>query len=200
MRAFGEYELLSELGRSAMGVVYKARDPLIGRLVALKTITSGLKEKSGLLERFYQEARSAGSLQHPNIVTIYEFGEADGIPFIAMEYLEGENLEAIVASRPVLPLFLKLGYIVRACEALDHAHCHGVVHGDVKPGNIMVTKDGAVKVVDFGIARLTGTPREQANLMIGSRPYMSPQLYEGERADSRSDIWAVGVTLYELLA
>ena len=200
MKTLGKYELLSELGRGAMGVVYKARDPLIGRLVAVKTITSGLAEKRDLLDRFYQEARSSGSLQHPNIVTIYELGEAEGLPFIAMEYLEGESLDRIVERRPIVPLFLKLGYIVRACEALDHAHRHGVVHRDVKPGNIMVTKEGAVKVVDFGIARLIDVSRTQANLMIGSRAYMSPQLYKGERADARSDIWAVGVTLYELLA
>src|ERR1700757_4058160 len=169
-------------------------------MVAVKTITSGLVDKPELLERFYQEARSVGSLQHPNIVSIYELGQAEGIPFIAMEYLEGESLDRIVESRPVLPLFLKLGYIVRTCEALDHAHRHGVVHRDVKPANIMVTKDGTVKVVDFGIARLLDVSRTQTNLMIGSRAYMSPQLYKGERADARSDIWAVGVTLYELLA
>ena len=200
MKTLGKYELVSELGRGAMGVVYKARDPLIGRLVAVKTITTGLVDKPELLERFYQEARSAGSLQHPNIVTIYELGQAEGIPFIAMEYLEGESLDRIVENRPVLPLFLKLGYIVRTCEALDYAHRHGVVHRDVKPGNIMVTKDGAVKVVDFGIARLMDVSRTQTNLLIGSRAYMSPQLYKGERANARSDIWAVGVTLYELLA
>jgi eukaryotic-like serine/threonine-protein kinase len=200
VKTLGKYELLSELGRGAMGVVYKARDPLIGRLVAVKTITSALVGKPELLERFYQEARSAGSLQHPNIVAIYELGQAEGIPFIAMEYLEGESLDRIVESRPVLPLFLKLGYILRTCEALDHAHRHGVVHRDIKPANIMVTKDGTVKVVDFGIARLLDVSRTQTNLMIGSRAYMSPQLYKGERADARSDIWAVGITLYELLA
>jgi len=200
VKTLGKYELLSELGRGSMGVVYKARDPLIGRMVAVKTITSGLVDKPELLERFYQEARSVGSLQHPNIVTIYELGQAEGVPFIAMEYLEGDSLDRIVENRPVLPLFLKLGYIVRACAALDCAHGHGVIHRDVKPGNIVVTKEGAVKVVDFGIARLIDVSRTQSNQMIGSRAYMSPQLYKGERADARSDIWAVGVTLYELLA
>jgi hypothetical protein len=199
VKTLGKYELLSELSRGAMGVVYKARDPLLRRLVAVKTITTGLEEKPELLERFYREARSAGSLQHPNIVTIYEFGEADGIPFIAMEYVEGESLDRVVVSRAVLPLFLKLGYIVSVCEALDHAHRHGVIHRDIKPGNIMVTKEGAVKVVDFAIARLINSSRTRANLMLGSRPYMSPQMYQGERADARSDVWAVGVTLYELL-
>ncbi|MGA2096332.1 MAG: protein kinase [Candidatus Acidiferrum sp.] len=200
MQYLGKYEIISELGRGAMGAVYKARDPLIDRLVALKTITSGQSTQSNLLERFYQEARSAGALQHPNIVTIYELGHEKTTPFIAMEYLEGESLDRIIEQRPVLPLSVKLGYIVRVCDALAYAHSHNVVHRDVKPANIMVTKEGVVKVVDFGIARLTDMSMTQPNMMIGSRAYMSPQLYKGERADARSDIWALGVALYELLA
>jgi serine/threonine protein kinase len=196
----GKYEIVSELGRGAMGAVYKARDPLIDRLVALKTITAGASTQSNLLERFYQEARSAGALQHPNIVTIYELGHEKVTPFIAMEYLEGESLDKIIEQKPVLPLSVKLGYIVKVCEALAYAHAHNVVHRDVKPANIMVTKEGVVKVVDFGIARLTDMSMTQPNMMIGSRAYMSPQLYKGEKADPRSDIWAMGVTLYELLA
>src|SRR6202795_2039443 len=183
-----------------MGAVYKARDPLIDRLVALKTITGRPSAQSNFLDRFYQEARSAGTLQHPNIVTIYELGHEKNTPFIAMEYLEGESLDRIIEQHPVLPLSVKLGYIVRVCDALAYAHQHNVVHRDVKPANIMVTKEGVVKVVDFGIARLTDMSMTQPNMMIGSRAYMSPQLYKGERADARSDIWAVGVSLYELLA
>jgi serine/threonine protein kinase len=196
----GKYEIIAEIGRGAMGAVYKARDPLIDRLVALKTITGGPSAQSNLLDRFYQEARSAGALQHPNIVTIYELGHEKNTPFIAMEYLEGESLDRIIEQHPVLPLSVKLGYIVRVCDALAYAHHHNVVHRDVKPANIMVTKEGVVKVVDFGIARLTDMSMTQPNMMIGSRAYMSPQLYKGERADARSDIWAVGVSLYELLA
>ncbi len=183
-----------------MGAVYKARDPLIGRLVALKTITSGVSAQANSLERFYQEARSAGALQHPNIVTIYELGHENNTPFIAMEYIEGASLDQLIEQRQALPLSLKLGYIVRVCEALSYAHRHNVIHRDVKPANIMVTKEGVVKVVDFGIARLTDMSLTQPNIMIGSRAYMSPQLYKGERADARADIWAVGVTLYELIA
>ena len=196
----GKYEIISEIGRGAMGAVYKARDPLIGRLVALKTITSGITAQANSLERFYQEARSAGALQHPNIVTIYELGHENNTPFIAMEFIEGGSLDQLIEQRQVLPLSVKLGYIVRVCEALSYAHGHSVVHRDIKPGNIMVTKEGVVKVVDFGIARLTDMSLTQPNMMIGSRAYMSPQLYKGERADARADIWAVGVTLYELLA
>ena len=200
MQYLGKYEIIAEIGRGAMGAVYKARDPLIDRLVALKTITGAPSAQTNLLDRFYQEARSAGALQHPNIVTIYELGHEKNTPFIAMEYLEGESLDRIIEQRPVLPLSVKLGYIVRVCDALAYAHQHNVVHRDVKPANIMVTKEGVVKVVDFGIARLTDMSMTQPNMMIGSRAYMSPQLYKGERADARSDIWAVGVSLYELLA
>ena len=200
MQYLGKYEIIAEIGRGAMGAVYKARDPLIDRLVALKTITGGPSAQTNLLDRFYQEARSAGALQHPNIVTIYELGHEKNTPFIAMEYFEGESLDRIIEQHPVLPLSVKLGYIVRVCDALAYAHQHNVVHRDVKPANIMVTKEGVVKVVDFGIARLTDMSMTQPNMMIGSRAYMSPQLYKGERADARSDIWAVGVSLYELLA
>jgi serine/threonine-protein kinase len=200
VQLLGKYEIITEIGRGAMGAVYKARDPLIDRLVALKTITGGSSAQNNLLDRFYQEARSAGALQHPNIVTIYELGHEKNTPFIAMEYLEGESLDRIIEQHPVLPLSVKLGYIVRVCDALAYAHQHNVVHRDVKPANIMVTKEGVVKVVDFGIARLTDMSMTQPNMMIGSRAYMSPQLYKGERADARSDIWAVGVSLYELLA
>jgi hypothetical protein len=196
----GKYEIISEIGRGAMGAVYKARDPLIGRLVALKTITAGMTGQANSLERFYQEARSAGALQHPNIVIIYELGHENNTPFIAMEFIEGGSLDQLIEERRILPLSVKLGYIVRVCEALSFAHRHNVVHRDIKPANIMVTRDGTVKVVDFGIARLTDMSLTQPNMMIGSRAYMSPQLYKGERADARADIWAIGVTLYELLA
>ena len=200
MQRLGKYEIIAEIGRGAMGSVYKARDPLIDRLVALKTITSGVSAQANSLERFYQEARSVGALQHPHIVTIYELSHENNTPFIAMEYIEGGSLDAFIEQRIVLPLSMKLGFIVHVCEALSYAHGHNVVHRDIKPGNIMVTKEGVVKVVDFGIARLTDMSLTQPNMMIGSRAYMSPQLYKGERADARADIWAVGVTLYELLA
>ena len=200
MERLGKYEIISEIGRGAMGAVYKARDPFIERLVALKTITSNVGAQANALERFYQEARSAGTLQHPNIVTIYELGHEGNTPFIAMEYIEGDSLDRIIEHRRPLPLSVKLGYMVRVCDALSYAHRHSVIHRDIKPGNIMVTKEGVVKVVDFGIARLTDMSLTQPNMMIGSRAYMSPQLYKGERADARADIWAVGVTLYELIA
>jgi len=169
-------------------------------LVALKTITTGLAEDPALLERFYQEARSAGALEHPNIVTIYELGKEGDTPFIAMAFLEGGSLDKLIEARPALPLSQKLGYIVYVCRALEYAHKRGVVHRDIKPGNVMVTADGTVKVVDFGIARLGDTGRTQTGTLIGTLGYMSPQLIGGKTADARSDIWAVGVMFYELLA
>ncbi len=200
LKKLGKYELIEQVGRGAMGEVYKAQDPFIGRLVALKTITGALVGRPDLLERFYQEARSAGALQHPNIVTVYELGKESETPFIAMEFLEGESLESIIERRPVLTLAQKVSYIIPVCRALDYAHKRGVVHRDIKPGNVMITKDGGVKVVDFGIARLMDSSHTQTNTIIGTLGYMSPQQIRGERADERSDIWATGVMLYELLA
>src|SRR5215467_6038164 len=186
-----------------MGVVYKGRDPGIGRTVALKTLTSGLSEDPNLLKRFYTEAQSAGNLQHPNIVTIYELGQEGGTPFIAMQFLNGESLDKIIDRMPNLPLSQKLGFIVYVCRALEYAHKQTppVIHRDIKPANVMVAPDGSVVVVDFGIARLgEGTVSQSKGLLIGTLGYMSPQLFRGATGDARSDIWATGVMFYELLA
>ena len=199
LKKLGKYEIITELGRGAMGDVFKARDPHIGRLVALKTISGALVGKPDLLARFYQEARSAGTLQHPNIVTVYELGKEGDTPYIAMEYLEGESLEKVIDRRRPLLLSQKLGFIVPVCRALEYAHKRGVVHRDIKPGNVMVTTEGSVKVVDFGIARLLDASRTQTGMLIGTLGYMAPQQIQGEHADERSDIWAVGVMFYELL-
>jgi eukaryotic-like serine/threonine-protein kinase len=168
-----------------MGEVYKARDSVINRLVALKTITNTLAHNKDLLERFYQEARAAGTLQHPNIVTIFELNKEGETPYIAMEFLEGESLERIISRKPTLSISEKLGYVVPVCRALDYAHKRGIVHRDVKPANIMATSDGTVKVVDFGIARLVDAGLTQTNMLIGTIAYMSPQQIQGERADER---------------
>jgi serine/threonine protein kinase len=199
VQKLGKYEILAELGHGAMGVVYQARDPFLGRLVALKTINSNLVDRPDLLERFYQEAQSAGKLQHPNIVTIFELGQEKDTPFIAMEYLDGESLEKTIVRQSDLPLALKVGYIVRICQALEYAHKNRVVHRDIKPGNIMVNSEGVVKVVDFGIARLVDFSRTHTNMMIGTPAYMAPELFRKKKADERTDIWAVGVTFYELI-
>lgn len=199
LKKLGKYEVIEILGRGAMGEVYKAQDPLIGRLVALKTITNGLAGRPDLLERFQQEARSAGTLQHPNIVTVYELGQEGETPFIAMEFLEGESIESLIERRPVLSIAEKLNYVIPVCRALNFAHKRGVIHRDIKPANVMITKEGRIKVVDFGIARQIDSNVTQTDAIIGTLAYMSPQQIRGERADERSDIWATGVMLYELL-
>ncbi len=203
MNKLGKFEILGKIGQGAMGVVYKARDPFIDRVVALKTLTTGINEDPHHLKRFYSEARSAGSLRHPNIVTIYELGHEGDTPFIAMQFLSGESLDRIIDRMPALPLSQRLGIVVYVCRALDYAHRQSppVIHRDVKPGNVMVAPDGSVFVVDFGIARLgDSTVSQSKGLLIGTLGYMSPQLFRGKTADARSDIWATGVMFYELLA
>jgi serine/threonine-protein kinase len=199
LKKLGKYEIIEELGRGAMGVVYKARDPLIGRLIALKTITAGLADNQELLQRFYREAQSAGGLQHPNIVTVHDLGEENQTPYIAMEFIEGTSLESIIQKKAPLPLSQKVGHIVQVCRGLGYAHQRGVVHRDIKPANIMLTNEGVVKIVDFGIARVMAASKTQSGLFIGTVAYMSPEQVRGEHVDGRSDIWSVGVMFYELL-
>ena len=196
----GKYEILAELGQGGMGVVYKARDPFIGRLVALKTIAPELVSDKEILERFKREAQSAGTLQHPNIVTIYDLGEADGLPYIAMEFVEGESLQSIINRRARIPLAAKLKLVQQFCEGLAHAHKYGFVHRDVKPANILVTHDGNVKVVDFGIVHLDSANITKTGTFLGTIHYASPEQINDGHVDSRSDLWSVTCVMYEFIA
>ena len=197
-RHIGRYEIIGEIGRGGMGVVYRGEDKLIGREVAIKTLTEATPE---LRERFYVEARS-GILNHPNIVTIYELGEHEGNPFIAMEFLPGEPLDKILRERARLPLLESLSIVEQICAGLGFAHSHGLVHRDVKPANVIVLPDGRVKIVDFGIARLVDrdTRLTKSDALMGTFHYIAPERLKGEVSDGRADIWSTGIMLYEMLS
>lgn len=191
----GKYDVLRLIGRGGMGVVYEALDPKLERHVAIKMI---LGATPGLLARFDREARSTGSLQHQNIVTIYEFGDQEGSPYLVMEYLEGMSLDAAISSGRTLSLATKLSICVDVCNGLNYAHDRGIIHRDIKPGNVMLVEDGNVKIVDFGIARIgdTGISRTE---IVGSLHYMSPEQFQSQPLDRRTDIFSTGVVLYQLL-
>jgi len=198
----GRYEVLGELGQGAMGVVYKAKDPLIDRVVAIKTINLGLAtdEKEEYEGRFYQEAKAAGRLNHPNIVTIYDVGKSGDVAYIAMELLEGRELRDIMNEGALLPVDQVLNIVAQVAQGLAYAHEHEIVHRDVKPSNIMVIRDGHVKITDFGIARMASSSvRTQTGMVLGSPKYMSPEQVMGKSIDQRSDIFSLGVMLYEML-
>ena len=191
----GKYDVLRLIGRGGMGVVYEALDQRLDRHVAIKMI---LGATPGLLARFDREARSTGSLQHQNIVTIYEFGDQDGSPYLVMEYLEGMSLETAISSARSLSLATKLSICIDVCNGLNYAHDRGIIHRDIKPANVMLLEDGSVKIVDFGIARIgdTGISRTE---VVGSLHYMSPEQFQSQPLDRRTDIFSTGVVLYQLL-
>ncbi len=183
-----------------MGIVYRAKDPYLDRLVAIKIMTINTTEYPDLLDRFFREAKATASFQHPNIVTVYELGEHEGSPFLAMQYLEGSSLDALIRSRQNLPLVQKLDIIIQVCRGLAYAHQLKVIHRDIKPGNIIVLKDGNVKIVDFGIARIGDTNFTRTGQFLGSLNYMSvEQLNEKLQVDPRTDVYSTGVVLFQLL-
>src|SRR5580658_8920258 len=200
----GRYEISGELGRGAMGVVYKAIDPVIGRTVAVKTIKlseegTGLSRPE-LLTRFQTEARAAGLLTHPNIVVVFDAGEEDGLYYITMELVEGKSLQAHLDGGQAFALPRVLRIMEQTCSALQFAHERNVVHRDIKPANIMLTADDTVKVTDFGTAKILqfGTMQQTAHVM-GTPSYMSPEQVKGRAVDGRSDIFSLGVLLYEMV-
>ena len=198
----GRYEIIGELGQGAMGFVYKAKDPLIDRIVAVKTINLGLAldYKEEYEGRFYQEAKAAGRLSHPNIVTVYDVGKSGDVAYIAMEFLQGRELRDILDEKVHLPIDQVLDIVIQVLRGLAYAHEHGIVHRDIKPSNIMVVRDGLVKITDFGIARMeSSSVRTQTGMVLGSPKYMSPEQVLGKSIDQRSDIFSVGVMLYEML-
>ncbi len=193
------YRILEKLGEGGMGVVYKAHDSTLDRLVALKFLPSHLTSESSEKERFYHEARAASSLNHPNITTIYEICEHDKNVFLAMEYVEGETLK-VLASRSMLPLTQVLDVAMQIADGLATAHEKGIVHRDIKSDNIMITPKGKVKIMDFGLAKLKGVTRlTRAGSTLGTAAYMSPEQARGEEVDHRTDIFSFGVVLYELI-
>jgi serine/threonine-protein kinase len=199
----GRYKVLKEIGRGAMGVVYLGKDPTIQRFVAIKTMRLDTIDDADKLQevkaRFFREAESAGRLSHPNIVTIYDAGEEHDLGFIAMEMLEGTTLKHWSRKPNLLPLDRIIPTLSTVAEALDYAHQHGVVHRDIKPANIMLTKDHMVKVMDFGIAKMGSSTKTQTDLVLGTPTYMSPEQIAGKMVDGRSDIFSLGVVMFELL-
>ncbi|MFQ5995592.1 MAG: CHASE2 domain-containing serine/threonine-protein kinase [Acidiferrobacterales bacterium] len=201
----GRYEVEKEIGKGAMGTVYLGRDPKINRVVAIKTMALSEefedKELDKAKGRFFREAETAGRLSHPNIVTIYDAGEEQDLAYIAMEFLEGKDLTHYIKSKGRLPSKFVLKLVGRVADALDYAHKQGVVHRDIKPANIMYNeKDRSVKVTDFGIARITASSRTKTGVILGTPSYMSPEQLAGKKVDGRSDLFSLGVTMYELLA
>jgi eukaryotic-like serine/threonine-protein kinase len=203
---FGRYEIEKELGRGTMGVVYEARDTILGRPVALKTISLAFTAAAGadrvsFERRFIEEARAAGALSHPNIVIVYDVGtepETQNL-FMALEYLRGRTLEWVLAQGPPMPWTDAVNIVTRLADALRHAHTQGVVHRDIKPANIMILESGEPKLMDFGVAKLDASQLTAGGQILGSPSYMSPEQAAGERVDSRSDVFALGAVLYEML-
>jgi eukaryotic-like serine/threonine-protein kinase len=199
-RTLRQYTIEARLGRGGMGVVYRARDTNLDRPVALKFLRPTLSAGPAAKKRFLVEARAAAAIDHPNICTVYEVGEADdGAPFIAMAYYEGETLKEKL-SRGKLPIGDAVDYVAQTAEGVRAAHACGVLHRDVKPGNVFITRAGVAKLLDFGAAKKVTLERTTGDAVIGTVGYMSPEQLRNEPVDARTDIWSLGAVLYEALA
>src|SRR4249919_172864 len=202
LEKIGRYKVLERVGKGGMGVLYRGFDPVLDREVAIKLMLADFSEDAEQMRpRFYREARAAAKLNHRNIVTIFEFAEESNVPYIVMEFLRGSPLGARLHAQPPLTLDDKLNIVAQLCDGLAYAHEQGVVHRDVKPDNVFLLEDGTVKLLDFGIAKLTSSTLTRQGDVLGSASYMSPeQVSGGESVDGRADIFSTGVVLYELLA
>jgi serine/threonine-protein kinase len=199
---FGRYEVVSELGRGAMGVVYRATDPVLGRTVAIKTINLSIDpdERAEYEARFNQEAKAAGSLNHPAIVTIYDLGRTENLAYMAMEFIDGRELKDLIGNGQPLPAAQAISIAAQVAEGIAYAHQRGVVHRDIKPANIMVLANGMAKLTDFGIARIQRSDvKTRTGVLLGSPKYMAPEQVLGQAIDHRADIFALGIVLYEAL-
>ncbi|HWH52558.1 MAG TPA: serine/threonine-protein kinase, partial [Gemmatimonadaceae bacterium] len=196
----GKYEVERLVGEGAMGVVYRATDPVLNRPVAIKVMSDALAQDTDLRERFLREARAAGSLQHPNVITIYDFGEVDGHPYIAMEFVAGSDLEELLARHVPLTVDHALDLMTGVLQGLGYAHKRGIVHRDVKPANIRVDDEGKARLMDFGVAHLTSSSMTRTGVMLGTPSYMAPEQIVGEKIGPATDIFSVGAVLYELLS
>ncbi|GLC24513.1 serine/threonine-protein kinase [Roseisolibacter agri] len=195
----GKYQILGLVGEGAMGAVYRALDPVLQRPVAIKVMSDAVAREQELRERFLREAQAAGSLQHPNVVTIYDFGEVDGHLFIAMEFLDGEDLEALLAKQTALSLSSKLGIAIDVLGGLSYAHRRGIVHRDIKPANIRITDDERAKIMDFGVAHLTSQKMTRTGMTMGTPNYMAPEQVTAGPIGAHTDVFSLGAVLYELL-
>jgi serine/threonine-protein kinase len=200
MATFGRYEILDKLGEGAMGVVYRARDANLGRVVALKMLSADLGAEEELHQRFQREAEAIGRLSHPNIVTVYDVGEASGQLYMAMELLEGDDLRSLIEKRAAIGLADRVRILVQICDGLAYAHSRGVVHRDIKPANILVGSDGRVKILDFGLARVSARSTiTRRGVILGTPDYMAPEQAMGKGVDRRSDVFSAGAVFYEFL-
>ena len=199
-KTIGRYEILELVGRGGMGVLYRARDAVLERDVALKMMLLDFTMDQNARDRFQREARAVARLQHRNVVTIHELGEVENTPYIVMEFLSGRDLDAILKTGTQLTLAQKLDVVIQLCDGLGYAHEQGIVHRDVKPGNVRVLEDNTVKILDFGIAKFAQSSVTQSGAIMGTPSYMAPEQIMGKPVDGRADLFSVGVLLYELLS
>jgi len=200
-KTIGRYDIIEMVGKGGMGVLYRGHDPKLERDVAVKMMHVDFTGDDTARERFQREARAVARLQHRNVVTIHELGDLDGTPYIVMEFLSGQDLEHILKSTTsTLPLVKKLDIGIQLCEGLGYAHDQGIVHRDIKPGNVRVLEDGTVKILDFGIAKFAMSSVTQSGTVMGTPSYMAPEQIMGQPVDGRADLFSTGVLLYELLA